>query len=46
MLLQAWQHGRDSHAQSKGILTPKQRGAVVRAVQSVPMAVGAQVLSN
>ena len=45
-LLQSGEHTLDSHAQSKGILTPKQRGAVVRAVRAAPMAVGAQVLSN
>ena len=45
-LLQAGQHTLESHARSKGILTPKQRGAVVRAVRAAPMVVGAQVLSN
>ena len=45
-LLQSGEHSLDSHAESKGILTPKQRGAVVRAVRAAPMAVGAHVHSN
>jgi hypothetical protein len=46
VLLEAGQHRLDSHAQSRGVLTPKQRDAVVRAVRSAPIAVCSQVLSN
>ena len=46
VLLQAGKHSLDSHAQSRGILNPKQRGAVVRAVSAAPLAVGSQVISN
>ena len=32
--------------ESRGILTPKQRGAIVRSVRAAPMAVASQVISN
>jgi hypothetical protein len=46
VLLQSGAHSADSHGQSRGILNPKQRGAIVRAVKSAPMSVGSQVQSN
>ena len=44
-MLQAGQHSLDSHAQSRGILKPKQRGAI-RAVMAAPMAVGSEGSMN
>jgi hypothetical protein len=46
VLLQSGAHSADSHGQSCGILNPKQRGAIVRAVKSAPMSVGSQVQYN
>jgi hypothetical protein len=43
VLLQAGEHTMSSHAESSSILNPKQKGAVERAAQSAPLALGSQI---
>ncbi len=45
-LLRSVAHDRSSHAQSKGILSVKQRNAVINAVELAPLAAGSAVQSN
>ena len=46
VLLQAGDHGPESHIYCRGILSVKQRGTIKRAIRAAPMTVGAQLHAN
>ena len=46
VLMQAGDHGPESHIHCRGILSVKQRGTIKGAVRAVPMSVAAQVHAN
>jgi hypothetical protein len=45
-LLQAGEHDRQSHVQSSGILSPKQRSAIARSVRASPLSGASEVMLN
>ena len=46
VLMQAGDHGPESHIHCRGILSVKQRGTIKRAIRAAPMTVGAQLHAN